>query len=123
MDEELSPIENQDIEILILGTYPGRDSLETPSQYYKNKDNCFWEIINSIGEGKDITNYEDKNIFLLNKKIGLWDVLKKCKRKNKKGNNTSKDNDIDINKSEPNDFFVFFKKHKKIRVILFNGML
>jgi hypoxanthine-DNA glycosylase len=100
-------------EILILGTMPGKMSLDK-NEYYANPRNHFWKIIYTIFDGLPIANsLEEKKVFLLSKKIGIWDVLENCERKGSL--------DIHIKNQKENDFESLFIKFPKINKIIFNG--
>lgn len=106
------PISDKDSEILILGTMPGEKSLKL-NQYYGHGGNIFWKLIFTIFEEPLSMDYEVKKNILLKNKVALWDVLKACEREG------SSDNAII--QETPNDFSSFFKNHKNIRLIAFNG--
>ena len=104
---------NSETEILILGTMPGAMSLEK-NEYYANPRNHFWKIIYTVFHALPIANsFEEKKDFLLNNKIGIWDVLENCERKGSL--------DIHIKNQKENDFEVLFKEFPAISKIIFNG--
>ena len=105
-------IENTDSKILILGTMPGKISLQK-NEYYANPQNAFWKIIFSLFAIDYQSNYETKKQVVIQNKIALWDTLKFCHRE---GSLDSK-----IMNEYPNDFFKFFEFHSKISTIVFNG--
>nr|WP_244299060.1 DNA-deoxyinosine glycosylase [Flavobacterium nitrogenifigens] len=49
-------------------------------EYYANKGNLFWKILFSIFEEEFSASYEDRKVLLAKYNIGLWNVLKSCKR-------------------------------------------
>ena len=56
----LDPIVGDNPKILILGTYPGKESLEN-KEYYKSNLNSFWYIIQQVfNNGEELNTYEDK---------------------------------------------------------------
>jgi len=118
----LNPVENKDIEILILGTYPGIESLKA-KEYYKKRTNKFWSITGKILGKESLKEknkpYKEKISILLNHKIGLWDIFKECYRKNNLKEETASDRDI--KSGDLNDFDNFFEEHKKICLVIFNG--
>jgi hypoxanthine-DNA glycosylase len=110
--KSFDPISNADTAILILGTMPGDKSLEL-GEYYGHSRNKFWKIISKI-TGNDLPlSYADKKALLLKTKIGIWDVAHKANRKGSL--------DSAIENEEPNDLDNFVAKHKKLKVIGFNG--
>lgn len=60
----------ENAKIVILGTYPGPDSLDQ-HKFYANKKNRFWDLLGiAFGDFNQLEKYG----------IGLWDVIKKCVR-------------------------------------------
>ena len=108
------PIAAPDARILILGSMPGKRSLEK-YQYYAHPRNNFWPIILELFNSDKKLSYEQRKKFLHKNKIALWDVLKSCYREG------SLDSDIDPLTIEANDFKSFFMKHPKIKNVFFNG--
>lgn len=105
----------EDADIVILGTYPGKESLDA-RQFYANPTNQFWGLLDM--EYKDIadkdTKYEMRLAKLKEMKIGLWDVLAYCDR-----HDGEKDTSLDKNIKDEiyNDLSELIEKKK----ILFNG--
>ncbi|MEM0465266.1 MAG: DNA-deoxyinosine glycosylase [Candidatus Pacearchaeota archaeon] len=121
IENDYSPpnlIADENTEILILGTFTGEKSKEK-RQYYKSSK-FFWNIIGEAKGDKELfkKDYISRIKFILNNRIGIWDVFESCERKDKYGNTTSKDRDIKNGK--PNDFSNI-KKNSKIKLIIFNG--
>lgn len=110
--ESFDPIINENSEILILGTFPGVESLES-KQYYANHRNQFWEIIYSIYNLEAQNKYEEKCRFLLDKKIAIWDVLKYVFREGSL--------DKSIREEEPSEMLELLVKYPKVHTIIFNG--
>ncbi len=118
--QSFSPIASSDSKILILGTMPGNESLNT-GQYYAHSSNHFWDIMfRVLNDSYDFfrlaqenESYENKIDLLRENRIALWDTLKFCDRK---GNL-----DRDILNEIKNDFDSFFNNHMEIENILFNG--
>lgn len=113
MDNCFAPIVDENTEILILGTSPGKESL-LAGEYYKSKKNNFWKLIYKVYESKSVdNNYDNKIKFLLRSKIGIWDVLSNFIREGSL--------DVNIKESEVNDFEQLFDKAPNIKCIVFNG--
>lgn len=110
--EGLEPVSDSESEILILGTLPGKVSLQT-KQYYANPTNQFWKIISTIFNDAIPDSYEDKLKVLEKHHIALWDVLKSANRDSSL--------DSDIKNPVANDILGFISKHPKLRVIGLNG--
>jgi TDG/mug DNA glycosylase family protein len=107
----MRPIADKECKILILGSLPGEVSLEK-GQYYANKNNHFWEIMNTIYGGLP-ENYEAKCNWLLQKGIAVWDVVAHAEREGSV--------DSTIKYEQPNDFVSFFRNYPKISKVFFNG--
>lgn len=106
------PSSSSDAVLLILGSMPGGESLRK-QQYYAHPQNKFWDITGRIfGFPKDIP-YEEKLDALRKNKVALWDVVHSCYREGSM--------DSDIHNVEVNDFEKFFKKHRHIKKVFFNG--
>ena len=69
----LKPIFNKHSKVLILGTMPSVISRELKS-YYAHPQNRFWAILEKLFNCK----IDNKEKFLLDKKIALWDVIASC---------------------------------------------
>lgn len=109
----LDPIIDENTEVLILGSFPGAESL-SKQQYYANNRNYFWKIIREVtGENLVSKPYTEKLRVLLKNKIGLWDVFASCER------NGSLDKNI--KNGVLNDFERIKKKCPHLRLICFNG--
>lgn len=80
---KMKPFNIDAAKVVILGTFPGEDSLKH-NKYYSNPTNQFWKLLR-IGFG-DFKALKDKG-------IGLWDVIKHCDRDDS-GKNTSADKHI-----------------------------
>jgi len=109
-----SPVTDPCCTKLILGSIPGKISLST-NQYYAHPRNYFWKFVNSLLEIPQDLQYMKRCEEIVRKKIALWDVLKTCTR------SSSLDSDIIESSIIPNDFEAFFKIHKNINSIYFNG--
>lgn len=107
------PLVYKNSEILILGTMPGKQSLET-GEYYANTNNCFWNIIKDLfNDGKEFKDYKEKCDCLKKNGIALWDVLATCERKGSLDEN--------IEKEIPNDIKKLLQEYPKVKRIIFNG--
>ena len=108
------PIENPQASILILGSMPGKASLQA-GQYYAHPRNAFWPIMGELVGAVPRLNYPERIGKLRSAGIALWDVLACCAR----------DGSLDANIIEdtisPNDFKHFFSTHMRISHVFFNG--
>lgn len=108
------PISAPDATVLILGSMPGLASLRA-QQYYAHPRNAFWSLIGSLlGMAPDLP-YAERTARLIRARIALWDVLQSCHRAG------SLDADIAADTATPNDFARFFRTHRHITHIFFNG--
>lgn len=62
--ESLKPIVDKDSRVLILGSMPGRKSLEL-QQYYAHPQNRFWRMLSVLLREDEPLRYEDKKNMLL----------------------------------------------------------
>lgn len=108
------PVADKNARILILGSMPGRASLQA-SQYYAHPRNAFWPIMTELLALAPDTSYSNKQQALRSAGIALWDVLHACERSG------SLDANIVASSRITNDFSTFFNAHPHIRQIFFNG--
>lgn len=106
------PIADGKAEILILGSMPGRASLAA-RQYYAHPQNAFWRIAAELLEFDRASPYAKRVQALKAARIALWDVLHSCNREGSL--------DARIENGVANDFRRFFRTHRKIRRVFFNG--
>lgn len=98
--------------VLILGTFPGRMSLER-REYYADPSNKFWDILfMACGETVDKTD-SAKEMLLKRYNIALWDVLDSAVRE------TS--NDKDLMDESPNDIPTLLEEYPNIKLLLFHS--
>lgn len=113
---ELKPIVDDKTEVLILGSFPGRESLEK-KEYYAHKQNQFWRIVldlfGDIGDKRSLMSYKEQIELLVKNKLGLWDVIESCSRE---GSSDSK-----ITGEKLNDLKGLLRKHPNIKAIFLNG--
>lgn len=110
--QSFKPLTFQNTEVLILGSLPGKKSLEL-NQYYGHSRNRIWTILSYLKEKEMPTNYDDKKSFLKTMKIGLWDVGHSAIRKGSLDSN--------IKEEIPNNIDLLIKTNPSIKVIGFNG--
>lgn len=107
-----APVVGKNPRILILGSMPGKASLEA-NQYYAHPHNQFWKMMGVLVDAMPDLAYEKRLEKLKDARIALWDVLQSCHRK------TSLDSDIQ--NELPSDFVEFFSRYPTIDYIFFNG--
>jgi double-stranded uracil-DNA glycosylase len=108
------PIENARARILILGSMPGKASLAA-AQYYAHAQNLFWRILGEITGTDPSLSYAARTRALKSQGIALWDVLASCTR------DGSLDSAIDDATISVNDFAGFYRAHRGIAQVFFNG--
>lgn len=109
-----SPVVNRFSTTLILGSIPGKASLQK-QQYYGHSRNLFWRFMEIIAGVDASAAYEKRIEQLLTKGLALWDVLKSCTRP------SSLDADIVTSSIVTNEFVHFFAAYPSIRTVYFNG--
>lgn len=108
------PIESAAARTLILGTMPGRASLDA-GQYYAHPRNAFWRILGGLLGFDPGEAYERRTARLVASEIAVWDVLRACRRRG------SLDQGIEAESVVANDFGGFFASHPRIDRIYCNG--
>lgn len=108
------PIAAPSANVLILGSMPGRVSLDA-NHYYAHPRNAFWPIMHQLFDINIELEYQQRCKLLKTHHIAVWDVLKACNRQG------SLDSSIDSSTIEANDFNDFFKSHPEIKRVFFNG--
>lgn len=73
------PFISNEKKILILGSAPGKKSIESDF-YYQNRGNKFWQLLAKVLNDKVPTTVEDQKSFLNRHGISLWDVISECDR-------------------------------------------
>ena len=108
------PIAAAHARVLVLGSLPGRRSLEM-QEYYAQPQNAFWRIMGEIfGAGPSLP-YAARLDKLRAHGVAVWDVLAAGEREG------SLDSAIVPSTIVVNDFPGFFAAHAEIRLICFNG--
>jgi len=108
----LPPIHGESVKVLILGSFPSRQSL-LKKEYYGNKRNHFWQIIETLFDIDRDLLYEVRTFQLAKCGIALWDVICTCERPGSA--------DSRIRNTVPNDIAGFVREHPTIRLVALNG--
>jgi hypoxanthine-DNA glycosylase len=96
---------------LILGSFPSIKSFEN-SFYYAHPKNQFWTILSQISNYP--INNKDQKLWLLKElKLGLWDIVKSCKRENS--------SDSNLKDITPNNIEALLKEYPAINKIAFTS--
>ena len=79
----LAPLVSKQTRLLVLGSFPSVASLQA-QQYYGHPRNHFWPVLSEIlGYGASnicADSYENRSNWLLESKLGVWDVYASCER-------------------------------------------
>lgn len=110
--ESFAPIINSGAKILILGSMPGRKSLDM-QQYYAHPRNRFWRLMALLLEEEPQESYAARTQMLLRHGVALWDTLAFCERDGSL--------DSDIRDEIPNDICGLLGRHPGIRAVFCNG--
>jgi hypoxanthine-DNA glycosylase len=108
------PIADERATVLVLGSLPGRKSLEM-REYYAQPYNAFWRIMGELADAGPALGYSLRLERLRARGIAVWDVLAAGEREG------SLDASIVAGSIVVNDFNAFFARHAQIRVVCFNG--
>lgn len=98
--------------MLILGSMPGRASLQK-GQYYGHPRNLFWRLLGDVlGEDLRGAAYAERVRVLKRRAVALWDVFASCERRGSL--------DAAIRAQRPNPVGALIRRHR-IRAVFFNG--
>lgn len=107
------PVTREDARLLVLGSLPGRVSLER-QQYYAHPQNQFWRLMSRVVD-RDLVplGYKDRLEALLDAHVGLWDTVAAATREG------SLDSNIRLHAAS--DLADLAASLPKLRVVAFNG--
>jgi TDG/mug DNA glycosylase family protein len=106
------PVSSPSARVLLLGSLPGRLSLER-GEYYANPQNAFWKIV--AARIPDLpADYAGRVAALTMHHFALWDVLAAATRSGSVDAAISDD-------AIPNNFRAFLHAHPHIQLVAFNG--
>jgi TDG/mug DNA glycosylase family protein len=108
------PIASAGARVLVLGSLPGRRSLEM-REYYAQPHNAFWKIMGRLLGAHPELPYERRLEVLRRHAVAVWDVLAAGERSG------SLDSAIVASSVVVNDFPKFFAAQPGICLICFNG--
>ncbi len=111
----LPPIATDTTALLVLGSFPGGVSLAR-GQYYAHPQNQFWRILRAIWPQHAqpaADDYAGRCKWLLERRLGLWDVYASCERKGSL--------DSAIRNAVVNDFSALKARCPALRAIAHNG--
>ena len=108
------PVIGSKPKVLVLGSMPGRLSLEM-HQYYAHPRNLFWPIMGSLCIAEPDFPYSERLAALQETGIALWDVLQACDRAG------SLDGNIITESEVANDLPGLLDGYPSIQALGFNG--
>ncbi len=112
----LPPVIGAAARILVLGSFPGEESLRR-REYYGHPRNQFWPIMGAlVGAGPELA-YAERLRRLMAAGIALWDVLDSCRREG------SLDQRIETQARRPNDLAALAAGHPGLRHVVLNGTM
>lgn len=107
------PSVREDARLLVLGSLPGTVSLAA-GQYYAHPRNLFWRLMGEVLETDLVAlRYADRLEKLMQRRIGLWDVVKSAHRPGSL--------DAAIRNPAPNDLAALAARLPDLHGIAFNG--
>ncbi len=112
--ESFPPLARRGATVLILGSVPGVASLRA-GQYYAHPRNHFWRLLGELLGFDASASYAHRVRAVTAARIAVWDVLQSCEREG------SLDAAIDDRTLVPNDFAAFFRRHRQVARVFFNG--
>lgn len=107
-----APLVDAECRVLILGSMPGRRSLDM-QEYYAHPQNRFWRLLALLLSEEMPKNYNDKCALLLRHHIALWDTLGYCEREGSL--------DSDIKNEQPNAVCELLAEQPQIKAVFCNG--
>lgn len=110
--KSFAPVADEHSKILILGSMPGKKSLEM-QQYYAYPQNRFWKLVAYLLKSAAPVDYAEKIALLKRSNIALWDVLAYCEREGSL--------DSDIKNEVPNDIAGLLQVYPQIKAVFCNG--
>ena len=112
--QSFAPIADPRATVLILGSLPGKRSLEA-QQYYAQPRNAFWRIMGEFFAAGPELPYLARTQRLTQHAIALWDVVASAERPG------SLDSAIVQSSVTVNDFRGLFRTLRNIELVCFNG--
>jgi TDG/mug DNA glycosylase family protein len=106
------PVHGEFPEVIILGSFPGIQSL-VKKEYYGNPQNHFWHIMENLYNIDRKLPYRLRTSLLAEHRIALWDVLSGCCRAGSA--------DTRIREPDFNDLAGFLASNSTLRLVVLNG--
>jgi len=114
METGLAPVIDEGCALVILGSFPGETSL-AEQEYYAHPRNDFWPVMEAILGVHADAPYPDRLNGLLERGVGLWDVIHSCRR--------GGSSDSAIENVVLNDFREFLSRYPAVDSLALNGTM
>jgi double-stranded uracil-DNA glycosylase len=114
MPKGFPPLAAPGARVLVLGSLPGRRSLEA-YEYYAQPQNTFWRMMGALFCAAPALPYHERVARLTSCGVAVWDVLAAAERPG------SLDSAIVRSTMRVNDFAPFFAAQPGLCVVAFNG--
>lgn len=114
IDTGFPPLARSDARILVLGSMPGRRSLDE-GRYYAHPRNLFWPFMARAAGFPEGLDYQGRVQALMTSGVALWDVLGACERPG------SLDAAIRRDSERPNPIGGLLDSHPGITLVACNG--
>jgi TDG/mug DNA glycosylase family protein len=108
----LPPVHGESPEVVILGSFPSRQSL-LKNEYYGNPRNHFWQVMEALFSLDRHLPYPVRTSRLIDHRIALWDVICTCSREGSA--------DARIRSPVFNDIAGFLASFPSLRLVALNG--
>jgi hypoxanthine-DNA glycosylase len=113
LKRSFSPVVDDKVRLLILGSLPGDASL-AKAQYYGHPQNKFWELVGVVIDvDLRALPYEERLNTLLAHGVGLWDVIAEAERKGSL--------DAAIRNEKHNALLELVRSLPTLKAVAFNG--
>lgn len=113
--EGFPPLASLSARVLVLGSMPSAASLRA-GEYYAHPRNQFWTIMGRLFDAGPDLPYSGRCRRLAACHVAVWDVIGRCERRG------SLDSDIEASSIVVNDFAAFFRRHRRVGFVFFNGL-
>ena len=121
LNTSFAPLLGNTLRILVLGTMPGRQSLQR-QQYYAHPRNALWPILCALATGDRPSytvhqrlGYDERCELVTDAGFGLWDVLASCERPGSLDGNIVRASEV------PNDIPALLDRHPETQLVVCNG--
>ncbi len=106
------PFVPPNLQILIIGSFPGKDQAQPGKWFYSAPRNQFWKIIEAVYRKELITTIEKQELFSA-LGIGMADIILKAKRKA----NNNLDQNLDIIAFNDKALTKILRQHPNLKIL------